>query len=284
LVALGIVASWLTLACGGRTIRSNSYDTDDGSTNSGSGGSSAGTSGDDDPMVGEAGAGTIEFDAGAAGSPSSIGTGASGGMPPKPQVRYLLIDDLEDGDIASNAVGENAGRWFALSSGTGSIDPNEAAETFAMPSGAEGSNYSAFLRGTHLAKWGALLAVTLDFDPDEGWNAGKPFDASKYDGISFWIRGSGAIHVQIETAEIADESGGGDCSGQSCWGFWEKFLYPTDEWQKVELDFFSDLVQPMYANVVPLNPARILRITFLGAAPEFEFWLDDLAFFSKPDP
>ena len=139
-----------------------------------------------------------------------------------------LLDDCEDND---NQIIETEGRggyWFTFADEEGStIDPRG---DFVMTTGgAQGSKHSARMRGT-MASAGESLYVGMGFSLT---NPKGPYDASKYQGVSFWAKGPGK--VRFKTPDINTIPEGDRC--KDCYNDFGVDLYLTAEYKLTDSAF-----------------------------------------------
>ena len=154
--------------------------------------------------------------------------------------------------------------------------------------------------------WGG--GYEIDFASDRAGNMKASIDASGYDGVSFWIKrgtgkSGGAIIVLVVDSFAAgsvdqiDPANGEVISckatdpetrpmpepdNQKCDPF-NAAVSITDDWTFVPLRF-ADLRQKGFGAYAPegLNLTELLRLQFLVNAGDWDFWIDDLAFFNDP--
>jgi hypothetical protein len=149
--------------------------------------------------------------------------------------------------------------------------------------------------------WGATLQVTFNWTPSG--QAGTPYDARAWDGVSFWIRrGAGptgnallaAVQDVFTAAPPAPKGDGGvvypmycsvlpgDSDSKKCDPFGAAVLM-TDAWHFVKLPF-SQLQQKGFGVPAPtgrIDPAVLLGLQFGFSAGSWDLWLDDVAFYRE---
>ncbi|HMJ50871.1 MAG TPA: carbohydrate binding domain-containing protein [Polyangiaceae bacterium] len=172
-------------------------------------------------------------------SPSSSSGGANAPSAPtnaKSCGPEGVIDDGEDGNNQVSDAGGRGGYWYTFLDKVGSsITPKPEAQggKFAMvPQGANGSQYGANAKGKVAAGEIVYAGVGFNFlDPK------APYDASKYDGISFWAkRGSGSTgKVRLKVPDTNTDPDGKVCS--ACFNDFGKDLSLTEEWTKFTVPF-----------------------------------------------
>jgi expansin len=213
-------------------------------------------------------------------SASVTGAANTSSEPPPPVVDPTLIDDFEDGDARITEVAGRMGQWTAYNDGTagGSQTPQGAGTPSA--SGAQGSQFALHTVGSGFASWGA--GVQLDFNnPGNGASSRLPFNATSYQGISFYIKGSGSVRFELPTLATTDSAAGGTCAAE-CLDTHGIALSLTPDWTLVTIPF-SDLEQEGWGAEAAFDPASVLGLAFKvpgsAASPAtFDFWVDDVKF------
>jgi hypothetical protein len=185
-----------------------------------------------------------------------------------------LIDDLEDGNEKVAPLGGRDGYWFTSKAENAAI--KFPLPTFVTaPGGPSGSKQMVMFTGTTAYKdqWGALVGVGF-------LASGALYDASKYAGIGFKIRGSKAgLNVRLKVPDEGSLPEGGVC--KECWNSFGKELILTTEWQDVALTWSELTQQPDWGSPRPLqiNPAKVKNVEWsLYPGVEFDFTLDDVHF------
>lgn len=211
----------------------------------------------------------------ATGGEEPLGTG---GRDPEPRDCGPLIDDMEDatGHVCDDGV--RRGVWYTFN--------DEGAEQWPAPQtpgvpipveeipGGRGESLNAMRTyGGTFTVWGAGLGVDLAFD---GVTYGL-YDASAYDGITFWVRGdrghSFEVRMSDEATTLVDF--GGTCENEPCVENTRDVAYDA-EWTEVWVPF--DSLQNFGQ---PLDPSRLTNLQFfVRDNPPFDFWIDDLSFYS----
>lgn len=225
----------------------------------------------------------IGLGAAGSGSPPTGGL-ASGGAEPGTQPRGgspprdcgPLIDDMEDatGWICSDGIrhgpwysfnDEGAEQWPPLST------PGVPIPSDVIPGGRQQSLRAMHTFGGPFSEWGAGIGVDLFYD---GATYGT-IDASAYDGITFWVRGTQEHHLQLR---ISDEHTthvdyGGTCTSEPCVRRERDIGYDA-EWTQVWAPFTSP-------NLHGIDTARLTNIQFfVPHHSPFDFWIDDLSFYT----
>lgn len=186
-----------------------------------------------------------------------------------------LIDDLEDENGQAAALGGRDGYWFTSKADNATI---------AIPAGAfkpeaggpPGSKLTTHFAGKTEYKdpWGAVVGVGF-------LASGALYDASRYAGIGFKIKGSKAgLNVRLKVPDEASLPEGGLCKAE-CWNSFGKELILTTEWQDVALTWSELTQQSDWGAPRPpqVNPAKIKDVEWaLYAGVEFDFMVDDVHF------
>lgn len=202
----------------------------------------------------------------------------TGGQDPEPRDCGPLIDDMEDatGRICDDGV--RRGVWYTFNDEGAAQWPAPQTPGVPIPveeiPGGRGESLKAMrTHGGSFTAWGAGLGVDLAFD---GVTYGH-YDASRYDGITFWVRGdrghSFEVRMSDEATTLVDF--GGTCESEPCVENTREVAYDA-EWTLVWVPFegLSNYGQP-------LDPSRLTNLQFfVRDNPPFDFWIDDLSFFS----
>ncbi len=175
------------------------------------------------------------------------------------------------------------GSWHQYSDPTAN-----ASMTIAATSGGSPNSTLAIHYAGGKGPWGATLSLPLGGALGSG-QAGC-YDASAYDGLSFWIKGdtSGGkntqmkLNVQTPVSEPTDT--GGACTG-NCRDHFAKIVDIPSSWTRMKIAW-SDLKRLSCLTTTPATPSnfnpqkQILAISFqqLDPAKAFDFWIDDITF------
>lgn len=191
------------------------------------------------------------------------------------------IDDFEDEDLFTDVTDGREGSWYSYGDETegGSHEFLVAA----IPDGRDDSEYALRFSGSGYLDWGAGMGVDLRWT--ETGDEACLYDASAYDGFSFWARGSGeSVRLIVQNPFIVPVSSGGDCE-MGCWDSHGVDLTLEDEWQLVEIRF-DDLEQAGWGEALggppgaDFDPSVIRSIEFTTAGDvDFDYWIDDVTFF-----
>ena len=144
-----------------------------------------------------------------------------------------------------------------------------------------GSNKALHYRGAGLGAWtGATLAFL------GGNGAGTCYDASRYQGIRFRIKGSvaatdeldGKVIVSLVTSETQSRDFGGDLVGTG--GHFNKVIPITSGWTTVSITF-AELGRPTWGATTMLTAVAKGKLQAIDwgvtdKASAFDIWLDDI--------
>lgn len=197
----------------------------------------------------------------------------------------LLIDDMEDGDATICRLGKRDGSWFVAHDLTSAnVTPkNSPFIQTEIPGGRDNSRYAARLTGSGLLAWGAQMGPSLN-----------NFDASQFSGIKFWLKSDVPINVQFVTPATANpnETNGVGCQDgdneRNC-DFPYSFNVGANgnEWVEYTVPFAAlRQAEPFHGlgNLLPgtaaWDPSHLLRINFGMHLSAFDFWIDDLRFYT----
>jgi hypothetical protein len=186
-----------------------------------------------------------------------------------------LIDDLEDADNQTAALGGRDGYWFTSKADNASIKTPPGAFATAA-GGPAGSKQMVHFSGKteHKDQWGAVVGVGF-------LASGALYDASRYAGIGFKIKGEKAgLNVRLKVPDEASLPEGGLCKAE-CWNSFGKELILTTDWQDVALQWSELTQQPDWGVPRPpqVNRAKLKNVEWaLYSGVEFDFTLDDVHF------
>lgn len=194
--------------------------------------------------------------------------------------RSAVIEDGENNDHQVIVHAERNGYIYTFRGGNTQVEPTAGADggVFTMSlGGANGSQHAARMHGTVGGEEGAFAGLGFNFtEPQAG------FDASKYEGISFFARrgadSSGSVRLKVPDRATFPEAG--ECT--ECFNDFGADLELSEEWQHYVFRF-EDLAQlPGWGAPRPasVDAAALYGVQFqvAGAGAKFDIWIDDLAF------
>lgn len=191
-----------------------------------------------------------------------------------------VIEDGENNDHQVIVHAERNGYIYTFRGGDTKVEPTAGADggVFTMSlGGANGSQYAARMHGTVGADEGAFAGLGFNFtEPQVG------FDASKYEGISFFARrgpdSTGSVRLKLPDRNTFPAAG--ECT--ECFNDFGADLELSDEWQHYVFRFEQLAQLPGWG--AP-RPARVdastlygLQFQVTGAGNTFDVWIDDVAF------
>lgn len=198
-----------------------------------------------------------------------------------------LIDDMEDRNQYILPYEGRDGLWYTAFGANGSASDAPGTENNPMatvsaeePNKAPGSTYAVEFKGTGGTEWGAMLA--LDFlQPDKATKVKKPYDASKYTGLKFWIKAEAAVTIvlRLPLKDTTSEANGACVASDNCEDHFQYLLDLTTEWTEVTLSW-EDFSQVGWGyRVGAFDPKQIVSVQFLVPTKKTaHFWLDDISF------
>ena len=248
-----------------------------------SGGAGTGAGNMGTGSVGSGGAGQPGNTGGLSNGSGGMGTGAgpsTGGAGSEDSICMVgdpnsmngeLIDDMES---PSGISGTQGGSWFASNDGATQQTPNGG---FSAGSGLEGPGANGSATALHTtanvaagAEWGAT--VQLDF--------ANTIDASQWDGVKFFAKGSGSPRLNLVTAGTLPSDAGGTCSS-NCYDSHGARVSLSSDWAEVRIPF-EDLRQEGFGTEVGFDPKTLLAIAIQTKTEgNYDIWIDDLAFYAE---
>jgi len=182
-----------------------------------------------------------------------------------------LIDDFEQ-----------AGRsWITYSDGTGNLTPPP--DQMVAPQGvtgtasrAPGSVQALRVAGSGFSVWGG--GVGTDFS-----NPGTagPLDASAYEGIAFWAKGSGRVRLQVPIAAVQPPEAGGTCNaGDDCFNVHGVELDVGSDWTPYHVPFSALAQHEGWGLQASFDAGATMSLQFAVAAEQsLDLWIDDIGFY-----
>ena len=216
------------------------------------------------------------------GRGGTAGTGGAGGMGgttcPGLAGNEELIDDMNDGDRFIPQVNGRAGAWKdradATSSSTMFPDP---AGTFTMTNTGDACRkYAVYVYG----------GPFVDEGPTLFFGIGGPYNASKYDGISFWAKidsgTSSGLRVAFPDKDTQPDGGlcqPGVTGPTMCWDHYGMRITLTTTWTKYTVPFASLSQDGWGRKGASFDRSTIYEVQFqIPVNAKFGIWIDDVAF------
>jgi hypothetical protein len=166
------------------------------------------------------------------------------------------------------------GAWFSVAGEASSIVPLNSSGSFPMV--ADGyRGMGARVTGTVGAADYASLGHVM-------YRGSDLFDASAYDGISFYAKGSARLQVSVALAQENNDPSYGLCEDDvSCYNYPSKTISVGTEWTRCVV-LFEELAPNPDLPPLPVTPDRIKHWQFGMPSGAFDFSLDELYFVTKP--
>ncbi len=211
-----------------------------------------------------------------AGAPAA---GAGGALPSDggaPVTMRSLVDDME---APLSTIPETDGRmgyWYTFNDGQGGSQlpaPNGPFLPDLMSGGFPGST-----RARHTQGAGFMSYAGFGFDLNNRSGKRQAYDASNYNGIVLWVRGTVPVRVLFPTQVTAPTTEGGDCTS-SCNDSFGFEVTLTDGWSEQTVSFAA-LHQLSSSSALTFDPKTLLGIAFsVPVAGPFDVWVDELGFY-----
>ncbi len=261
-----IFAAALTAACGGEESGSRAYTAPSGDGGAGAAGTAT------------AGAAT----GGSGGEVAAAGTGGSGTAgtsacpPPPAQVPVgAAISDFE-GNMELK-VGAPAGAWSVFSDQSAGSTQTPASSAMLSATLLEAprdtSTMAVHSSGSGFTSWGAGLGVSF-------LGSGIVLDASAYQGVRFWAKGSGTIRFAITTPGTSTGFCICDTAAGGCGDHFGAYITLTDTFTEYTYTW-DKLAQEGWAFRTAFDDKALVGLNFVasGAKPiAYDLWLDDVSF------
>jgi hypothetical protein len=193
----------------------------------------------------------------------------------------LVIDDFEDGNLIPCSRNGWASDWWLATDGIGLSVPTESAGLPATISAPRSSSCRGLhIQGSGFTEWGTVVGVTFH-NPDK--TVARAVDISAYSGVTFWVKGTGKVRLQVATTDTEVVKNGGDCVGE--WptcddhhsGNW---LTLSSSWTSFKLSFANMQQEYSTAGLTKSDLQKVLGMYFqTPASTTFDLWLDDVAFY-----
>ncbi|HET9953954.1 MAG TPA: hypothetical protein VFQ61_05605, partial [Polyangiaceae bacterium] len=186
-----------------------------------------------------------------------------------------LIDDLEDGNSRLQLADGRSGFWFVHNDGSGTQTPSADRVLFpsliSPPRGR--SQWALHTSGSGFKKWGALFGNFLA--------ERACYDSSAYDGLEFWAKGFGTVHLVVWTVDIVEPYEGGFCQ-KDCYNGYKKRIELGPRWSSYSVPW-GDLAQLRAGPKLEFDPHRVVFLGFVVGpdVPRFDVWIDDIRYVKR---
>ena len=209
-------------------------------------------------------------------------TGAVGAFDLGRCTRSAVIEDAEDNDHRTLDQQGRGGYMYTFLDESGStVEPlaGRLGGTFAQAEGgANGSMYAARFHGQLTSGSLVFAGYGLNFVDPKG-----PYDASAYEGVSFFARRSAdsASNIRLKVPDAATSPEAGICT--ECFNDFGADIELTEEWQQYVFTF--EQLSQMSGWGAP-RPGSIdatqlygLQFQVEGSGKTFDIWIDDISFY-----
>ncbi len=238
------------------------------------------------PSGGVAGTGFPTGGTGGSGFPTggTTATGGGGGVmcgQTAATAADTSIDNLEDGD--NTITMPRIGYWYTYNDMTGCTqtpapDPTGATPFVPSPGAGNAASVGARTNGMGCTSWGAGLGVDLN-NCNMKSNA---YNASVFNGISFWYKSTTAIRMMVGTLPNVPTANGGGCTDTAdmCYNHHGVDLAAAPSGMTVTQTFAT--LSQAYGTMRAFDKTQIINIQFQAAqtvtTTGFDITVDDLAF------
>ncbi len=192
-----------------------------------------------------------------------------------------MIEDAENADNQVIKAGNRNGYIYTYVDKEGTTVEPQAGElggTFVMAEGgAKGSGYALRMTGTIATASITYAGMGMNFLDPKG-----VYDASQYDGISFFIRKAPetTARVRLKVPDKNTDPDGGVC--QECFNDFGTDMTVKDEWTQYIVPWSAMTQMQGWGNPRPpaIEPATVTSIQFQVAdkGQNFDVWVDNVAF------
>lgn len=196
-----------------------------------------------------------------------------------------VIEDAEDNDHRSIAQQGRGGYMYTFLDEAGStVEPvaGRLGGTFSQSEGgANGSLYAARIHGQLTNGSVVFAGFGINFVDPKG-----PYDASAYDGITFFARRSAdsSATIRLKVPDTSTTPEGGVCS--ECFNDFGADVEIEEHWQQYVYPFESLSQMSGWGNPRPgaVDSSAIYGLQFQvnAGGSAFDLWFDDVAFYGCP--
>jgi hypothetical protein len=217
------------------------------------------------------------------GGSSTGGSGGSGMMcgPTMAAPGDTAISDLEAGTNAINPP--RVGYWYTYNDGSTTCaqmpppDPS-GASPFPPTAAAGNGMYAARTTGGACGTWGAGMG----FDLANCMSKSTPYNASAFNGISFWYKSTTAVRVIVSATNVIPTTRGGTCTpgagmGMECDNGHGLDLLANPTGGMISVPF--TMLSQSFGQMKPFDKTAIVNIQWQVAnGMAFDFTIDDVMF------
>lgn len=247
-----------------------------GYTTGGSSGTGVGGSGTGGTATGGTGTGGTATGTGgtATGGTSGSGTGGSSGTATVTILPANLIDNMENNTGSILSLGGRVGAWYTYNDQTTTGTQSPAMGSSFLPeAGGINGGHAAHTSGSGFTTWGAGMGFDLN---NTGTTKGI-YDASAFQGIAFWAKGT-PFRVKVLIASTTPVAEGGTCQ-TNCGDDFGIAIAATSSFQQFPVKF-SSLTQEHWGAPATFDATQMIGVQFqVPSGTTFDFWVDDIGFY-----
>jgi hypothetical protein len=235
-----------------------------GGTDAGNGGTGAATGG-----AGATSGGTGGAPRGGSGGTLGGSGGSMGGTAGGP-----VYADVQLISSCSGPRGEvYDGAWYAGVGPSSTLSPAFAEGAFPMVSGG--------YIGSAARIYGTMANGDYAHIGHNMYRGASLFNASAYDGISFFAKAAAPVNVQIGLGQQNNEPTYGQCTPDvTCYKYPGVTINVGTAWTRYVVLFSAMMTEP--PGIVPTTPGTLKHIQFSMSAGTYDFYVDELYFVSGP--
>lgn len=196
------------------------------------------------------------------------------------------IENFDDGDPFITGDGRN-GMWFTFDDGSGGQQIPTSPDWSLTRGGPSDDGWMLHARGGGFSIWGSGVGVSFAWDTTA--DRACAYDATPWDGISFWAKGNvSGFAIGLPELDVVPVERGGRCEA-GCDGSHQALVDLAECWQQYAFTFAEFEPASWSPEVGSVNAAELTGVQFLvspNSSPDnrFEYWLDDIEFFRGDKP
>jgi hypothetical protein len=183
---------------------------------------------------------------------------------------------MEDGDAQICRSGGRQGSWYSFGDGSGS---NDMFAVSVIEGGRGPSRRAVHFTGGGFTNWGAIAGLNFSGD---GLTR-NAYRAPAVGGLTFWMKSTTPITVQVLTEATVLVADGGACdaavSPNDCNNsFAFQITAPDAAWKQYQVPFTA--LRQLQPGTAAWDPSQLFGLQFLvGPGADFDLWIDDVAFY-----
>lgn len=191
-----------------------------------------------------------------------------------------VIDDFEDLNLRTLQVDNREGDWYSYTDT--STDDTQTLEFATTDEPAVDGSGVLHVTGPGSFEYSG---VGMGFRWTETGTEYCYYDASYYDGVSFWARGNASLRFAIQNPSVRPVASGGGCPADAtCYDAHGYDFTLTETWTQYQIAFSALEQQGWGTPVGPFlpNEAFTMEFQFLQGT-SYELYLDDVSFYRAVD-